>query len=91
MYIQIVCFYVKVKKVKVKKVKVVFISSAICGPSDRSKRFTLFALPGRPVHSETNSASPGSILAMLQLRAKTKSLNHSHVHHCLQPGTHLYS
>ena len=37
-------------------------------------RFTLFALPGRPVDSDTNSASPGSILAMLQLRAKTKSL-----------------
>ena len=32
-----------------------------------------FALPGRPVHSDTNSVSSGSILAMLQLRAKTKS------------------
>ena len=30
--------------------------------------------PGRPVHSDTNSASPGSILAMQQLRATTKSL-----------------
>ena len=38
------------------------------------KRFTLFALPDRPVHSATNSASPGSILATQQLRAKTKSL-----------------
>ncbi len=38
---------------------------------DRSKRFTH---PGRPVHSGTNSASPGSILARQQLRAKTKSL-----------------
>ena len=37
-------------------------------------RFTLFALPGRPVHSDTNSASPGSILVMQQLRATTKSL-----------------
>ena len=36
--------------------------------------FTFFALPGRPVHSDTNSASPGSVLAILQLRAKTKSL-----------------
>ena len=44
------------------------------GPLDRSKRFTLFDSPGRPVHSDTNSASPGSILAMLQLRARTKSL-----------------
>ena len=41
---------------------------------DRSKRFTLFASPGRPVHSDTNSASPGSILATQQLRAKAKSL-----------------
>ena len=43
-------------------------------PLDRSKRFTLFASPGRPVHSDTNSASPGSILARQQLRAKAKSL-----------------
>ena len=35
---------------------------------------TLFALPDRPVHSNTNSASPGSILARQQLRAKTKIL-----------------
>ena len=41
---------------------------------DRSKRFTLFAFPDRPAHSNTNSASPGSILARQQLRAKTKSL-----------------
>ena len=57
-----------------KKVKVVFLYSAVSRPLDRSKRFTLIALPDRPVHSETNTASPGSILAMLQLRAKTKSL-----------------
>ena len=38
--------------VKKKEVKVVSL--------DRSKRFTLFASPGRPVHSDTNSASPGS-------------------------------
>ncbi len=30
--------------------------------------------PGRPDHSDTNSAFPGSILAMQQLRATTKSL-----------------
>ena len=29
---------------------------------------------GRPIHYDTNSASPGSILAMQQLRATTKSL-----------------
>ena len=54
--------------------KIVFISSAVSSPLDRSKRFTLFALPDRPVHSDANSASPGSILARQQLRAKTKSL-----------------
>ena len=61
-------------KVKVKvKVKVV-LYSAVSSPLDRSKRFTLFAIPGTPAHSDTNSASPGSILAMLQLRANTKSI-----------------
>ena len=54
------------------KVKVVFLYSAVSvGPS---KRFTLFSSPGRPVHSDTNSASPGSILARQQLCAKAKSL-----------------
>ena len=41
--------------------------SAVSSPLDRSKRFTLSS-PGRPVHSDTNSASLGSILAMQQLR-----------------------
>ena len=53
-----------------------FLYCAVSSPSDHSKRFTLF-LPwhcGRPVHSDPNSASPGSILAMQQLRATTKSL-----------------
>ena len=31
------------------------------------KAQTYFSSPGRPVHSDTNSASPGSILAMQQL------------------------
>ena len=44
-----------------------FLYSAVSSPLDRSKRFTLSS-PGRPVHSGTNSASPGSILAMQQLR-----------------------
>ena len=60
--------------VKVKVKEFLHVYSAISGPLYRSKPFTLFALPGRPVQSNTNSASPGSILAMLQLRAKTKSL-----------------
>ena len=52
-----------------------FLYSAVSSPLDRSKCFTLPPPPpGRPVHSDTNSASPGSILAMQQLRAKTKSL-----------------
>ena len=40
----------------------------------QSALHSLFASPGRPVHSDTNSASPGSILARQQLRAKAKSL-----------------
>ena len=52
----------------------VFLYSAVSSPLDRSKRFTLFAHPGRPVHSNTNSVSPGSILVMQQLRATTRSL-----------------
>ena len=35
------------------KVKVVFLYSAVSSPLDRSKRFTLFAFPDRPVHSDT--------------------------------------
>ena len=54
--------------------KKLFLYSAISSPLDRSKRFTLFASAGRPVHSDTNSASPGSILTRQQLRAKAKSL-----------------
>ena len=56
------------------KGKKVVLYSAVSSPLDRSKRFTLFAFPDRPVHSDTNSASPGSILARQQLRAKSKSL-----------------
>ena len=54
--------------------KKVVLYSAVSSPLDRSKRFTLVALPNRPVHSDTNSASPGGILARQQLRAKSKSL-----------------
>ena len=53
---------------KTRKGKGMVLYSAVSSPLDRSKRFTLFALPDRPVHSDTNSASPGSILAMQQLR-----------------------
>ena len=56
-----------------KKLKVVFIMRNIQSVGPLKVLYT-FDLPGRPVHSDTNSASPGGILAMLQLRAKTKSL-----------------
>ena len=42
--------------------------------TDQSTVHTLFALPGRPAHSDKNSASLGSILARQQLRATTKSV-----------------
>ena len=51
-----------------------FLYSAVSSPLDHSKRFTLVAPPDRPVHSDSNSASPGSILARQQLHAKTQSL-----------------
>ena len=54
--------YLKVKrkliKLTVKKGK--FLYSAVSSPQDRSKRFTLY-FPDRPVHSDTISASLGSI------------------------------
>ena len=43
-----------------KKGKGKFLYSAVSSPQDRSKRFTLY-FPGRPVHSDTISASLGSI------------------------------
>ena len=58
----------KTKETGVQKSKGMFLYSAVSSPLDRSKRFTLFAFPGRPVHSDTNMASAGSILAMQQLR-----------------------
>ena len=42
------------------KVKGKFLYSAVSSPQDRSKRFTLY-FPDRPVHSDTISASLGSI------------------------------
>ena len=58
-----------------KKVKVVFIQRSIQSVGPLKALYTFCPpLPGRPVDSDTNSASPGSILAMQQLRATTKSL-----------------
>ena len=51
----------------VKKVKVCFYIAQY--PVRWTAQSALhFSSPGRPVHSDTNSASPGSILAMQQLR-----------------------
>ena len=55
-----------------------FLYSAVSSLLDRSKRFTYTSPPGRPIHSDTNSASLGSILAMQELRAMT---NHSRLAH----------
>ena len=49
------------------KGKGMVLYSAVSSPLDRSKRLTLSS-PDRPVHSDTNSASRGSILVMQQLR-----------------------
>ena len=56
--------------------KNVVLYSAVSRPLDRSMRRALYTFCplGRPVHSDINSASPGSILVMQQLRATTKSL-----------------
>ena len=46
--------------------------SAVSSPLDSSKRFTLSS-PGRPVHSGTNAASLGSILAVRRLAAASQT------------------
>ena len=56
-----------VQAIQLIQVKGMVLYSAVSSPLDRSKRFTLSS-PGRTVHSDTNSASLGSILAMQQLR-----------------------
>ena len=52
---------------RVKKGK--FLYSAISSPQDRSKRFTLY-FPDRPVHSDTISASLGSIQPYATINAR---------------------
>ena len=79
---------------KNKKVKVVFFIAhhprmiVIMRGLDCLKlhKATLFALPDILVHSDTNSASPGSILDRQQICAKTKSLTFPPLS---KPGTHL--
>ena len=54
--------------------KVCFLYSAVSSPLDRSTRFTLSS-PGRPVHSDTNMAFLGCVLAMQQLRERRLFIN----------------
>ena len=67
--------------------KGVFLYSA-CIPSVGPLKALYTSPPGRPVHSGTNSASLGSILAMQQLRAKTI---HSHFQHHLYNQVVIYT
>ncbi len=46
-----------------------FLYSAVSSPQHRSKRFTLY-FPGRPVHSDTTSASLGSIHPYATINAR---------------------
>ena len=46
-----------------------FLYSAVSSPQDRSKRFTLY-FPDRPVHSDTISASLGSIQPYATINAR---------------------
>ena len=46
-----------------------FVYSAVSSPQDRSKRFTLY-FPDRPVHSDTISASLGSIQPYATINAR---------------------
>ena len=50
--------------------------SAVSRPLERTKSLSAlhFSSPARPVHSDTNSASLGSILATQQFRAMSNSL-----------------
>ena len=56
------------------KSKCSVLYSGVSSPLDLTKPFTLFASTGRPVHSDNNSASPGSIPTMQQLSATIESL-----------------
>ena len=67
--------------------KGVFLYSA-CIPSIGPLKALYTSPPGSTVHSGTNSASLGSILAMQQLRAKTI---HSHFQHHLYNQVVIYT
>ena len=55
--------------VSIQSKKCKFLYSAVSSPQDRSKRFTLY-FPDRPVHSDTISASLGSIQPYATINAR---------------------
>ena len=58
-----------------------FLYSAVSSPQDRSKRFTLY-FPDRPVHSDTISASLGSIQPAINFSVQgVGSLSLARCHH----------
>ena len=57
------------------KSKCKFLHTAVSSPQDRSKRFTLY-IPDRPVHSDTISASLGSIQPYATINARSFSYTH---------------
>ena len=61
----------------IKKSKGKFLYSAVSHPQDRSKHFTLY-FPDRPVHSDTISASLGSIQPYATINARRLLV---HIHH----------
>ena len=60
---------VKIRLLLLKKGKGKFLYSAVSSPQDRSKCFTLY-FPDRPVHSDTISASLGSIQPYAAINAR---------------------
>ena len=55
------------------------VYTAVSSPQDHSKHFTLY-FPDRPVHSDTISASLGSIQSYATINARRLLV---HIHHCL--------
>ena len=55
-------------------VKRYFLYSSVSSPLVRSKRFTLFALPDRPVHSDTVLGFSGKHSSQAAITRQTKSL-----------------
>ena len=58
-----------------------FLYSAVSSPQDRSKRFTLY-FPDRPVHSDTISASQGSIQPYAAINARRLLVHMSTTVYC---------